>query len=172
MARPTPDDDAALRWDDVDDPSYLDPGAADDVPGDTGPEQAEAAAAGGAGSASHDGDGGGDRGDAATDASADPAASDLPAPGLRLLTAAFAVVFVLWSVGWIISVGLVPISGPTLVIEVLYQFSEFLAIVASALWFAATVALTPQNRLAPRLGWFALGALVLLPWPLVLGVIG
>lgn len=172
MARPTPDDDAALRWDDVDDPSYLDPGAADDVPGGLGAEQAEAAAAGGAGSASHDGDGDGDAGDAATDAGADPAASDLPAPGLRLLTAAFAVVFVLWSVGWIISVGLVPISGPTLVIEVLYQFSEFLAIIASALWFAATVALTPQHRLAPRLGWFAIGALVLLPWPLVLGVIG
>jgi len=171
MARPTPDDDAALRWDDVDDPSYLDPGAAEDEPGGTGPEQGDAAA-GGAGSASHDGDGHGDAGDAATDAGADPAASDLPAPGLRLLTAAFAVVFVLWSVGWIISVGLVPISGPTLVIEVLYQFSEFLAIVASALWFAATVALTPQHRLAPRLGWFALGALVLLPWPLVLGVIG
>lgn len=174
MARPTPDDDAALRWDDVDDPSYLDPGAADDVPGGLGAEQAEAAAAGGAGSASHDGDGDGDgdAGDAATDAGADPAASDLPAPGLRLLTAAFAVIFVLWSVGWIISVGLVPISGPTLAIEVLYQFSEFLAIVASALWFAATVALTPQHRLAPRLGWFAIGALVLLPWPLVLGVIG
>ena len=153
MARPAPDDDAALRWDDVDDPSYLDPSAADDEPGDTAPEAADTATAG--------------------DADADQAAAtDLPAPGLRLLTAVFAVVFVLWSVGWIISVGLVPISGPTLVIEVLYQFSEFLAIVASALWFAATVALTPQHRLAPRLGWFAFGALVLLPWPLVLGVIG
>ncbi len=165
MARPAPDDDAALRWDDVDDPSYLDPSAADDEPGDTAPEAADTATAGDAGPASG--------ADAAGDADADQAAAtDLPAPGLRLLTAVFAVVFVLWSVGWIISVGLVPISGPTLVIEVLYQFSEFLAIVASALWFAATVALTPQHRLAPRLGWFALGALVLLPWPLVLGVIG
>jgi hypothetical protein len=166
MARPAPDDDAALRWDDVDDPSYLDPSAADDEPGDGAPEAGDAAVAAGEGTASGAG------GPAAADAADDPAALELPAPGLRLLTAAFAVVFVLWSVGWIISVGLVPISGPTLVIEVLYQFSEFLAIVASALWFAATVALTPQHRLAPRLGWFALGALVLLPWPLVLGVIG
>lgn len=161
MARPTPDDDTALRWDDVDDPSYLDPGAAEDEQGVTAVEPGDVAD-GGAGSAS---------GDAGTDAAADaPDAALLPAPGLRLLTAVFAVVFVLWSVGWIISVGLVPISGPTLVIEVLYQFSEFLAIVASALWFATVVALTPQHRLAPRLGWFALGALVLLPWPLVLGV--
>jgi hypothetical protein len=165
MARPAPDDDAALRWDDVDDPSYLDPSAADDEPGDTAPEAADTATAGDAGPASG--------ADAAGDADADQAAAtDLPAPGLRLLTAVFAVVYVLLSVGWIISVGLVPISGPTLLIEVLYQFSEFLAIVASALWFAATVALTSQHRLAPRFGWFALGALVLLPWPLVLGVAG
>lgn len=171
MAQPTPDDDAALRWDDVDDPSYLDPGAADDKagstePGSTEPGSTEAARAE-AGDASSASDA-----DAVQDAHGTAAAPGLPAPGLRLLTAAFAVVFVLWSVGWIISVGLVPISGPTLVIEVLYQFSEFLAIVASALWFAATVALTPQHRLAPRFGWFALGALVLLPWPLVLGVAG
>ncbi|MEN9619972.1 MAG: hypothetical protein RL499_165 [Actinomycetota bacterium] len=155
MARPSaPDDDAALRWDYLDDSSYLDPGAADAEPND--------AAVGDVVSAS-------DRG-AVMDAQDAPATPEQPAPGLRLLTAAFAVVFVLWSVGWIISVGLVPISGPTLLIEVLYQFSEFLAIVASALWFAAVVALTPQHRLAPRLGWLTLGTLVLLPWPLVLGV--
>ncbi len=165
MARPpAPDDDAALRWDDVDDPSYLDPGATDEEQAGPGGQQGDAEA-GDPGTAS--------LADAALDAHATTAApSDLPAPGLRVLTALFAVVYVLWSVGWIIGVGLVPISGPTLLIEVLYQFSEFLAIVASALWFAATVALTPQHQIAPRLGWLALGTLVLLPWPLVLGVIG
>lgn len=162
MARPSvPDDDAALRWDDVDDPSYIDPGAADAEPG-AAADEPDGVEAGGEVSASD--------GSAVMDAQDAPATPDQPAPGLRLLTAVFAVVFVLWSVGWIISVGLVPITGPTLVIEVLYQFSEFLAIVASALWFAAVVALTPQHRLAPRLGWLALGTLVLLPWPLVLGV--
>lgn len=164
MARPVPDDDAALRWDDVDDPSWIDPGAADDAP-DAG---ADGAVDGAAGASSASEANGANDAEGARDGEA--VAAELPATGLRLLTAVFAVVYVLWSVGWIIGVGLVPISGPTLVIEVLYQFSEFLAIIASALWFAATVALTPQHRLAPRLGWLALGTLVLLPWPIVLGV--
>lgn len=156
MARPVPDDDAALRWDDVDDPSYLDPGAAEPEPetvgqaGDADPAFAAAT----------------------TDAAADaPAGAPLPAPGLRLLTALFALVYVLWSVGWIIGVGLLPISGPALLIEVLYQFSEFLAIIASALWFATTVSLTREGRALHRIGWLALGTLVLLPWPFVLGVV-
>ena len=163
MARPVPDDDAALRWDDVDDPSWIDPGAdepADEAAADLG---GEPGAAGGAGSASVD---------AGTDATADvPAGAPLPAPGLRLLTALFAVVYVLWSVGWIIGVGLLPISGPTLLVEVLSQFSEFLAIIASALWFATTLSLTREGRALHRIGWLALGTLVLLPWPFVLGVI-
>lgn len=158
MARPVPDDDAALRWDDVDDPSYIDPGA--DEP-ELEPEPVADAADAGSASA-----------DAATDAAADaPAVAPLPAPGLRLLTVLFAAVYVLLSVGWIIGVGLLPISGPSLLVEVLYQFSEFLAIVASALWFATTLSLTREGRAVHRIGWLALGTLVLLPWPFVLGVI-
>lgn len=156
MARPVPDDDAALRWDDVDDPSYIDPGADE-------PEPETVSDPDDAGPASSD---------ATTDAAADaPAGAPLPAPGLRLLTALFAAVYVLWSVGWIIGVGLLPISGPSLLVEVLYQFSEFLAIVASALWFATTLSLTREGRAVHRIGWLALGTLVLLPWPFVLGVI-
>lgn len=148
MARPDSDDDAALRWDDVDDPSHVDPGQLDP----------------GAGSASGI--------DPETDADRTPdTAGNRPAAGLQLLTALFAVVYVLWSVGWIIGVGLLPLNGPTVLIEVLYQFSEFLAIVASALWFATTVSLTRDGRAAVRGAWLALGTLVLLPWPFVLGVI-
>ncbi|MFM2354139.1 MAG: hypothetical protein RLZZ608_1545, partial [Actinomycetota bacterium] len=79
--------------------------------------------------------------------------------------------YLAYSVGWIISIGLVPLTGPTLVIEIMYQFSEFLALLASALWFAAVVALTRDGRAAHRFGWLALGTLVLVPWPIVLGVL-
>lgn len=152
---PASDDDAALRWDDLDDPSYSDPSLAALEPTE-GDDNADSAGA-------DDATGG-------ADAPAAPAA-DAPrrSAGVTLLTVAFGLVYVLWSVGWIIGVGLVPISGPTLVIEIMYQFSEFLAIVASAFWFGAVVALTRDGRAAHRFGWLALGTLVLVPWPFVLG---
>ncbi len=152
---PSSDDDAALRWDDLDDPSYSDPSlaalepAADDAPGDSRGETPD------------DGD---------ADARIEPALEGARrSAGVTLLTVLFGVVYVAWSAGWIIGVGLVPISGPTLAIEIVYQFSEFLAIVASALWFGAVVALTRDGRAAQRFGWLALGTLVLVPWPFVLG---
>lgn len=152
---PAPDDDAALRWNELDDPSYVESDAA---------IAARAAAEAGDDADARDASGTGATGDA-------PAAPERPATGQRLLTALFALVYVAWSVGWIIGVGLVPLSGPTLVVEVMYQFSEFLAIVASALWFAAVVTLTRGGRAVHRFGWLALGTLVLLPWPIVLGVL-
>ncbi|MFN4002996.1 hypothetical protein [Microcella sp.] len=155
---PAPDDDAALRWDELDDPSYVESDAAiaARAPAVAG-DDAEAGAA--------------SLTDEAPDAGTEPPAPGGPALGLRLLTGLFALVYLAWSVGWIIGIGLVPLSGPTVLLEVLYQFSEFLAIIASALWFAAVVALTRDGRAAHRIGWLALGTLVLVPWPVVLGVL-
>ena len=161
MARPpASDDDAALRWDDLDDPSYSDPSlaalapapgdddAADEAPGDT------------------------EAGDEGADAAAGlERASDARSALVTLLTGLAAAVYLAYTVGWIIGIGLVPLSGPTLVIEIMYQFSEFLAIIASPLWFAAVVALTRDGSAAHRFGWLALGTLVLLPWPFVLGLL-
>lgn len=159
---PAPDDDAALRWDEFNDPSYVESDAAlsndtalndtafddaalDDTPLDDAARDSDAQA------------------HAAT-------ASDMPALGVKLLTGLFALVYLAYSVGWIIGVSLVPADGPTLLIEVMYQFSEFLAMLASALWFAAVIALTRGGRAVHRFGWLALGTLVLIPWPIVLGV--
>lgn len=155
--RDQPNDDAALRWDDLDDPSYVDPGRADVDPevhehGDSDVALEHAA-----------------RGDSAVGL----ARSQHPAAkaATSAVTALGALVFAAYSFAWVIGVGSLPLSGPTLLIEVLYQFAEFLAIIASALWFGATVALT-RGRLGVRTGWLALGTLVLLPWPFVFGVIG
>lgn len=158
---PVPDDDAAaLRWDEYDDSSHVESDAA---------ITARLAAEGGDDDDAH----AASRADTAVDAlaAAAPAGPGRPGTGVRLLTALFAVVYLAYSVSWIIGIGLVPLSGPTLVIEVMYQFSEFLAIMASPLWFAAVVSLTRDGRDAHRVGWLALGAFVLLPWPIVLGVL-
>ncbi len=161
MARPpASDDDAAFRWDDLDDPSYSDPSLAAlaPEPGDDGDASAASGDVEGA--------------DGGADAAADlERASDARSPLVTLLTLAFALVYLAYTVGWIIGIGLVPLSGPTLVIEIMYQFSEFLAIIASPLWFAAVVALTREGRAAHRFGWLAVGTLVLLPWPFVLGLL-
>lgn len=157
---PSSDDDAALRWDDLDDPSYSDPSLAALAPEPGNDDDANAA--------SGDAEGAGSAADAAADLER---ASDHRSPLVTPLTLVFAVVYLSYTVGWIIGIGLVPLSGPTLVIEILYQFSEFLAIIASALWFAAVVALTRDGRAAHRFGWLALGTLVLLPWPFVLGLL-
>jgi hypothetical protein len=59
-------------------------------------------------------------------------------------------------------------SGSTdLATEVLWQFGEFTAIVAAPLWFGATLTLTRVGRLLTRIGWLALGAGLLVPWPLL-----
>lgn len=152
---PAPDDDAALRWDEFDDFSHVESDAA--IAARTADE------AHGAGLDD-------------PDASAVTAASDPPvaraAAGARLLTAGAALVYLALTVGWIIGIGLVPLSGPTIAIEIMYQFSEFLAIIAAPLWFAAVMSLTREGqRAAHRYGWLALGTLVLLPWPIVLGVL-
>lgn len=158
---PQPDDDAALRWDDVDDPSYADPGWSQPhggEPDDDPDDDAER----------------GDSFDGAAARDGRAAGGEQRRTGFfanRLITAIGALVFAVYTMTWVVGVGTLPLSGPTLVLEVLYQFAEFLAIIASGLWFGTTVLLT-RGRPGARAGWFAVGALVLAPWPFIFGVIG
>lgn len=153
------DDDAALRWDDIDDPSYAHTGSPS------------------VGAGERDGTGDPTSGDVREgDARVGDAAASGEHPrgavvASRVVTVMGAVVFAAYTLAWVVGVGTLPLSGPTLLLEVLYQFGEFLAIIASGLWFGATLVLT-RGRPGLRAGWFALGALVLAPWPFVFGVIG
>lgn len=148
MARPDdPDDDAALRWDDVDDASY-DLGPA---PGDE-PETAAANAAAETGDA---GRAAGERGRSA----------------LLVATSVFGGIYLMYTVGWIIGVAQLPLSGTDLLQEITYQFAEFLAIIAAPMWFVATMVVSRGRGAVRRLGWLAVGTLVLAPWPFLLGVI-
>ncbi|GAA1689981.1 hypothetical protein GCM10009792_07550 [Microcella alkalica] len=146
----------ALDWGDPDDPSWVDPGRDDRVdadepaPGDEGADARDGAAA-----------------PIATAAS--PA--DRRRSAVTAATGLLAGVYLAYSVGWILSIGSLPLTGATLLIEVMYQFGEFLAIIACALWFGAVMALTRGGRPAVRIGWLALGTLVLAPWPLLLAVL-
>lgn len=100
-------------------------------------------------------------------------AADEPEPaspgqgGRRAVAVGFALPYLVLTIGWIFAVQLADSPVP-LFAAILWQFGEFLAMLAAPLWFAATLTLTRDARPRVRVGWLALGTLVLLPWPLVL----
>ena len=97
------------------------------------------------------------------------AAPATPTPlGRTAATVGFAVVYLAIVVGWILSVQITGSTATDLFSQVAWQFGEFVAIIAGALWYLAVLTLTPDSRTAVRVGWFALGVGVLLPWPILL----
>lgn len=89
------------------------------------------------------------------------------ATGRRVATVLFAVPYLAFAIGWIFSVQVAP--GPVeLGPSILWQFGEFLAMLAAPLWFAATLTLTRAHRPLVRVGWLALGLGLLVPWPIIL----
>lgn len=102
--------------------------------------------------------------------------ADLPpvvvSPLTTLATVVFGVIYLAFTIGWILSVQRTDAGTTDLLPQILWQFGEFTAIVAAPLWFGATVTLTREKRTLLRVGWLALGAGLLIPWPLILFVIG
>lgn len=95
--------------------------------------------------------------------------------GLAVLTVLFGAAYLAVTLGWILSVQQLGYPALDLPGEVMWQFGEFLALVAGVLWFAAVLALTPADtrlRGVKRAGWLALGLAVLLPWTYLLGALG
>ena len=86
-------------------------------------------------------------------------------------TVLFAVLYLAIVVGWILSVQITGSTATDLFSQVAWQFGEFVAIIAGALWYLAVLTLTPDARTAVRVGWFVLGVVVLLPWPILLVLI-
>lgn len=90
---------------------------------------------------------------------------------LQLGSIAFGVVYLAHSIGWIFSAQLLVYPSLDLLGEIMWQFGEFLSLVAPALWFVAALTLTPEGtrrRGAKRMLGLLVGALVLVPWPALL----
>jgi hypothetical protein len=83
-------------------------------------------------------------------------------------TVGFAVLYLAIVVGWILSVQITGSTATDVFSQVAWQFGEFVAIIAGALWYLTVLTLTPDSRTGVRVGWFALGVGVLLPWPILL----
>lgn len=82
-------------------------------------------------------------------------------------------VYALYAIGWIIGGLRLQGRAQYLVLDVMYQGSLWLAVLAPVLWFATTFLLTRRSRAWIRFAWLAAGVLLLLPWPFVMiGAIG
>ena len=84
-----------------------------------------------------------------------------------LVLAVFGAVLVAEAVGWALAAARNPFAPADLVPALVYNAGQLLSVLAPLLWGAATIWLVPA--LGGRVSWLATGAVVLLPWPLVLG---
>lgn len=108
----------------------------------------------------------------ATAVPGDEQPADAPgSAGRRAATVGFALPYLVLTVGWILSVQQLSSGATSLFAEVLWQFGEFLAILAAPFWFATTLSLSRDSRPLVRVGWLALGFGVLVPWPFVLSLL-
>jgi hypothetical protein len=95
---------------------------------------------------------------------------DEEAPGSRgrnVARLAFLLPYVALTVGWVLSVQQLTSGAVDLAYEIVWQFGEFLALLAAPAWFVGTLHLTRRSRPLVRVGWLALGLGALLPWPIL-----
>lgn len=103
------------------------------------------------------------------DDSASDAARPMPAP-LLVTYGILAGFYLIYTVGWVITVTRSALTQGDLLAEIMFQLGEFLAIASPAIWFGAVLYLTRGRRPVVRLLILLAGLVATLPWPLLLGV--
>lgn len=92
--------------------------------------------------------------------------------GVLVFYGVFGGAFLIYVFGWIVALRR-PSSGSSgLLAEALDRLGQFLAVVSPVLWFFGVLLLVPATRIRTRILLLALGAVLLAPWPLVLGLVG
>jgi hypothetical protein len=85
-----------------------------------------------------------------------------------LILGVLAGVYLLYTVGWLLTAVRTDAPGTSLVADAMYTLGLWLAVLAPALWFGLAYAVV--SRPSRRLLWLVVGAVVLMPLPFVLGV--
>lgn len=89
-----------------------------------------------------------------------------------VMLAVFGGLYAVWSVAWVLGVVASPTQQASSVLDaVMFQFGEFLGMVATPLWCGVVWWLTSGSSRALRLSLLILGLVVLLPLPLILPVV-
>lgn len=169
----TPRDDDALSWAGDSDPTLSAGGAPEDalpdgwtVPRRPGDGRGRAAVGGDAADSRTEAD----RDERTEDVSDDEAAS--PASSVALVgVGILAGIYLLYTIGWFIGVTRVgnPLVDP--VARAMFTLGGWLAVAAPVVWFATTFWLT-ADRPRARFMWLLIGAILLAPLPLIIGVGG
>ncbi|MGK9146697.1 DNA polymerase III subunit gamma/tau [Plantibacter flavus] len=83
----------------------------------------------------------------------------------------FGGVFLLYSVGWLISAFRPDAAVPSDTVgEFMFNLGQGLAVAAGPVWMAATIWLTRDSKPSVRIAMLALGVVLVLPWPFLRGV--
>jgi hypothetical protein len=96
-------------------------------------------------------------------------ATETPRPKTEnpLLLAVFGGLYAVWTIAWVLAIVAAPTQQASSLLDaIMYQFGEFLAIVASPLWFGVVWWLTAGVR--TRVVLLIVGLVALVPLPLVL----
>jgi hypothetical protein len=89
-----------------------------------------------------------------------------------VLLAVFGGLYAVWTIAWVLAIVAAPTQQASSLLDaVMYQFGEFLAIVAAPLWFGAVWWLSASAGTKPRLAWLVAGLVAVFPLPLVLPVV-
>jgi len=79
-------------------------------------------------------------------------------------------IFLLYAIGWLVAIGRDPFIPADLVGQFMYRLGQWLAVLAAPLWFGAALWVTRgAGSVRRRLIAFAIGVVVLAPWPFILG---
>jgi hypothetical protein len=96
----------------------------------------------------------------------------LPKTENPVLLAVFGGLYAVWTIAWVLAIVAAPTQQASSLLDaIMYQFGEFLAIVAAPLWFGIVWWLSAGAGTKPRLAWLVAGLVVLFPLPLVLPVV-
>ncbi|QPZ39756.1 hypothetical protein [Paramicrobacterium chengjingii] len=77
-------------------------------------------------------------------------------------------VYLLYTVGWALNIGRDTYAVASPIDQIMYTVGLWLAAAAAPLWFAVALWFT-RGHTKSRILWLVLGAVVLIPWPFVIG---
>jgi hypothetical protein len=93
---------------------------------------------------------------------------DSDASGSLVGMGVFGGLYLLYTVAWLISGTLLPVSVGSPVADAFAEVLRVVAIMAPALWFVGTLWLGQRNSTRSRFIWLIIGVLVLIPWPFIM----
>jgi hypothetical protein len=88
------------------------------------------------------------------------------------LLATFGGLYAVWSLAWVLGIAQTPTQPASSLLDaIMFEFGEFLAMVASPIWFGVVWWLTTESRMVVRVAWLVVGLVLLVPLSLILPVV-